>query len=195
MDKNKQQTIWSAFVDGLLLTKPREWFREAFTHKSISGEEEQKRREEQEEQKRREEEELRKKAVEDFKVRCKAFGWWMATLLMIIFVGLTYLSLHFRDDHLFLQTIIIPVLKWVFGLGVVSYAVFNMLMTWEKYFRRYVNKHTGLFESPLEPIPLKQVCGFWFFMMSETMFWGWWSKIKVLWKNRSAIYSRRNHHT
>ena len=80
MDEKKQQTFWSAVVDGLSLEKPREWLIKTFTHKNISGEEE---------QKRREEEELRKKAVEDFKVRCKAFGWWMATLLMIIFVGLT----------------------------------------------------------------------------------------------------------
>ena len=174
MDKKKQQTFCSAFVEGLSLKKQREWLIETFTHKN---------KKEGEERKRHEEEELREKAIDNFKVRCKAFGWWMATLLTMLFVGLTWLSLHLCDDYPFLQTIIIP-LKWVFGIGFASYALFNMLIMWEQHFKRYVRKHANLFEPPLKPIQSKQVRDFWLFMMSETMFWGCWRQIKALWKAR-----------
>ena len=183
MEIGEKQTFWSgiwkAFKEGVTLAKPREWLEEwvdeKINHKS---------QKEEEERKRREAEEQRQRAIGDFKTRCKVFGWWMAALLTILFVGLTWLSLHLCDDYPFLQTIIIPILKWVFGIGFASYALYNMLIMWEKYFKRYVRKHPYLFEPPPKPIQSKHVRDFWFFMMRETMFWGWLSKIQTLIRKR-----------
>ena len=175
MDKIKQQTLWSAFTEGLSLKKQREWLIEAFTPKSKTDEA----------LKRHNEEKFRREAIENFKVRCKAFGWWMATLLTMLFAGLTLLSIHLGDNYPFVQAIIIPICKWVFGIGFASYAFFNMLIGWEHHFNRYVHKHRELFDPPRSPIPHKHVRGFWLSMMGNTMYFGIPKKLKELRRRKS----------
>lgn len=158
--------LWAAFLEGFTLARPREWVAKKIN--ALAG----KKQKEEEEQKRQQE-------IESFKGRCKRFGWVMAILLVFIFGGLTFAASYLGNHHPYLYDAII-VGKWVFGIGFASYAVLNMAILWERYFNKWARIHGELFKPPLTKLTVRHVFDFWRYMMCESMFFGWCSKIKTV---------------
>ena len=173
--------FWQAFMDGVTLAQPRKWIREAITH-----EEEEKKAKElherEEEKRRREEERNRRVAIDNFNDSCKRFGWWMVIILVAVFVFLTWVKMQVGNAHPYIQDLL-TIGKWIFGVGISSYAILSMIILREHYFKKWTRKHRELFIPPNKP-SFKHVWFFWKYIIGDLMFYGIFAKARNVFNAR-----------
>ena len=169
--------FWNAFKDGVSLAQPRKWIRAVFTKKHHESEEE---------KRRREEEIARQIAIDNFNDSCKRFGWWMVIILVAVFVLLTWVKIQVGDTHPYVQDFL-TIGKWIFGVGITSYAILSMIILREHYFKKWTRKNRELFMPPNKP-SFKHICFFWKYIIGDLMFYGIpakaWNVFKAKYKPR-----------